>query len=39
MKQTCFGCDYFFIVEELTPFIDHQHGEIMLCVECLTVSA
>ena len=34
MKKTCYGCDYFFNAEELTLFIDHQHGEIVLCSEC-----
>jgi hypothetical protein len=35
MKKTCYGCDYFFPVEELTLQFDHQHGEITLCVECI----
>jgi len=35
MRQTCYGCDYFFTSEELTLFNDHQHGEITLCAKCL----
>jgi hypothetical protein len=37
--QTCYGCNYFFIAEDLTLFNDHQHGEIVLCAECLKVVA
>jgi hypothetical protein len=37
--QTCYGCDYSFIAEDLTLFNDHQHGAILLCAECLKVVA
>lgn len=35
MKKTCFGCDYFFPVEELTLQFADQFGEVSLCVECI----
>jgi|SanBayMetagenome_1026888.scaffolds.fasta_scaffold01038_3 hypothetical protein len=37
--QTCYGCDYFFTAEDLTLLNDHQTGEILLCADCLKVTA
>ena len=35
-KVTCYGCDYFFNVEELTEIIEPQLPEgIKVCGECM----
>ena len=35
-KQTCFGCDYAFNVEELTQIDDPQFPTIIkLCADCM----
>lgn len=35
-RQTCYGCDYFFNVEELTDLVDsHLPQGIKLCVDCM----
>jgi hypothetical protein len=34
-KDTCYGCDYAYEVSELTLDLVHQHGEVLLCGECL----
>jgi hypothetical protein len=34
-KKNCFGCDYFYPVEELTFQFADQYGEVSLCNECI----
>jgi len=34
-KKTCFACDYFHPVEELTLQYVDQYGEVNLCDQCI----
>jgi hypothetical protein len=36
MKQACYGCDYFYPIEELTLQFADQYGEVSLCLECIS---